>query len=119
VVAQALRFVQFGWNAANAAPKPGSNPGVNGANITIPFSGPSLVAGALTLAQWSATVNGVNAPLTSATAAAALVTVVLTTPATAGQVVRVRYVAGGAAPLKDASNNLVPSFNTQVINNTP
>ncbi len=119
MVAQALRFKQFGWDVAALAPKPGGNPAVNGANITLPFSGPSLVAGALTLAQWSATVNGVNAPLTSATAAAALVTVVLTTPAVAGQTVRVRYVSGGAAPLKDASNNLVPSFNTQVQNNTP
>jgi acyl dehydratase len=119
VVAQALRFKQFGWDVAALAPKPALNGGVNGANITIPFSGPALVAGALTLAQWSATVNGVNAPLTSATAAAALVTVVLTTPATAGQTVRVRYVSGGAAPLKDASNNLVPSFNMAVQNNTP
>jgi hypothetical protein len=109
VVAQALRFKQFGWDVAALAPKPGLNGGVNGANLTIPFSGPSLVAGALTLAQWSATKDGVNAPLTSATAAAALVTVVLTTPA----------VAGGAAPLKDASNNLVPSFNMAVQNNTP
>lgn len=119
MVAQALRFKQFGWDVAALAPKPGGNPTINGANCLIPFSGPSLVAGALTLAQWSATVNGVNAPLTSATAAAAQVTVVLTTPVTNGQVVRVRYVAGGAAPLKDASNNLVPSFNTQVQNNTP
>jgi hypothetical protein len=119
VVAQALRFIQFGWNAANLAPKPGGNPGVNGASLTIPFSGPSLVAGALTLAQWSATVNGVNAPLTSATAAAALVTVVLTTPVVNGQTVRVRYVSGGAAPLKEAGGNLVPSFNLPVINNTP
>ena len=119
MVAQALRFIQFGWNAANLAPKPSSNPTVNGANCLIPFSGAALVAGATTLSQWSATVNGVNAPLTSATAAAALVTVVFTTPVVNGQTVRVRYVGGGAAPLKDASGNLVPAFNTQVQNNTP
>jgi hypothetical protein len=119
VVAQALRFIQFGWAALAAAPRPSSNPTVNGATLLIPFAGTSLVAGATTLSQWSATKNGVNAPLTSATAAAAQVTVVVTTPIVAGEVVRIRYVAGGAAPLKDASNNLTPSFNLPVSNITP
>ncbi len=119
MVAQALRFKQFGWDVAALAPKPGLNPTVNGAALTIPFSGPSLVAGATTVSQWSATVNGANAPITSATASAASVAVVLTTPVTNGQTVRVRYVGGGAAPLKDASNNLVPAFNIPVNNITP
>lgn len=119
MVAQALRFLQFGWNAANLAPRPSSNPTVNGATLLIPFTGPSLVAGALTLANWTATKDGVNAPLTSATAAAAQVTVVVTTPIVAGQVVRIRYVAGGAAPLKEVGNNATPSFNLPVNNITP
>lgn len=119
MVAQALRFIQFGWNAANLAPRLGGNPTVNGATALLPFTGPSLVAGVTTLSQWSATVNGVAATIVSATAAAAQVTVVLTTPVVNGQTVRIRYVGGGAAPLKEVGGALTPAFNVQVQNNTP
>jgi uncharacterized repeat protein (TIGR02059 family) len=119
MVAQALRFIQFGWNAANLAPRPSNNPSVNGAALTIPFTGPALVAGATTPSQWSATVNGAAVGVTSATASAASVAVVLATPVVNGQTVRIRYAGGGAAPLKEVGGNLTPPFNLQVNNATP
>jgi uncharacterized repeat protein (TIGR02059 family) len=117
VVAQALRYAQFGWYAPRAGIYGAA---CNGTTLTIPFSQAALSpVGALTAAQWAVTADGVSKTVSAAAVTnAALVTLTIAA-VTNGQAVRVSYTKGGAAPLKDAAGNLTPSFSTDVKNNTP
>lgn len=116
MVAQALRFKQFGW----LAPRVGQhNATVNGTAVTIPFSQGTLVAGAVTPSQFTCTVAGVSRGVSSATVAGANLGLVLASAVTAGQVVKVAYAGGGAAPLKNAAGDLVAPFSVTPTNTTP
>lgn len=114
--AQALRHKAFGWNAPRTNIYGAT---VNGTALVIPFVGDALVAGAVTIAQFTCLVNGVSRTISAAVAAAASVTLTLASAVTNGQTVTVSYVQGGAAPLKDAAGDLTPSFSMTVKNNTP
>jgi uncharacterized repeat protein (TIGR02059 family) len=121
VVAQALRFKQFGWNAPRVNP---FGAGVNGAALTIPFSPASTgqdppIPGAVTPAQFTVLVNGVSRAVNAANVAGVVLTLTLAAAVTNGQTVTVQYVGGGANPLKDAQGDLVAPFSMSVKNNTP
>lgn len=114
--AAALRFKQFGW----LAPRVGQFAAiVNGTAVTIPFTQGTLVAGAVTASQFAVTVNGTARGVSSATVAGANLGLVLASAVTAGQVVKVSYAGGGAAPLKNAAGELVAPFAVTPTNTTP
>jgi hypothetical protein len=116
VVAQALRFRQFSW----LSPKPNpnhSNATISGLAGDIMFTTP-LAANTPTLAQFSATVDGVARAMGGAIFAGGTdLPFTLAAPAvTAGQKVQVSYAPTGAVKLQDAQGNLVAAFTVPVRN---
>ena len=116
MVAQALRFKQFGWSAPQVSRYAAT---VNGTSLVIPITGGTPVAGAVTNTQFVCTVNGVARGVTAATVAGQNCTLTLASAVTAGQTVVVSYTGGGAAPLKNAAGDLTPPFTVAVTNSTP
>jgi uncharacterized repeat protein (TIGR02059 family) len=111
-----LRFKQFGWLAPAVNPYGAT---VNGTSLVIPLAGDAPVAGVVTPSQFVCTVAGAGRGVSSATVAGQNCTLVLASAVTNGQAVKVQYVGGGAAPLKDAAGDLTPPFVVDVKNNTP
>jgi hypothetical protein len=118
MVAQALRFKQFGWYAPRVSPNAAT---VNGTAVVVPVIGGAgaPVAGAVTPSQFSCLVDGVARGVSAATVAGQNCNITLASAVTNGQKVTVTYVGGGASPLKDAAGNLTPPFTVSVTNNTP
>lgn len=116
MVAQALRFKQFGWLAPRVSEFGAT---VNGTAMVVPLVGDTPVAGAVTIASFACTVDGVARGISVATVSGANLNITLASAVTAGQVVRLSYSGSGAAPLKDAAGDLTPAFTVNVKNNTP
>ena len=116
MVAQALRFKQFGWSAPRVSAFGAT---VNGTAMVVPFTQDTPVAGAVTIASLTCLVNGVTRGITVATVAGANLNITLASAVTAGQTVRLSYSGSGAAPLQDAAGDLVPAFSIDVRNTTP
>lgn len=116
MVAQALRFKQFGWLAPKVSDFGAT---VNGTAMVVPFVGDVPVAGAVTIASFTCLVNGVNRGISVATVAGANLNITLASAVTNGQTVKLSYTGTGAAPLKDAAGDLTPAFAIDVRNTTP
>ncbi len=116
MVAQALRFKQFGWLSPKVSDFAAT---VNGTAMVVPITGGVPVAGAVTIASFACTVDGVARGISVAAVSGQNLNITLASAVTAGQVVRLSYNGGGAAPLKDAAGNLTPAFTVSVKNNTP
>ena len=118
MVAQALRFKQFGW----LAPRPSRYAAtVNGTALNLPIVDGTPTAGVLTPGPFNVLVDGVNRAITSATVTGQNLAIVLTAAVTAGQKVVLNYQGdiGQGAPLKNAAGDMTPPFNVAVTNNTP
>jgi uncharacterized repeat protein (TIGR02059 family) len=107
-----VRRTWFGWPAAAhaGAPALGGSNKVVGANVTLNFDEPLRPAPVVT--QFTATVAGAARVVNTATVAGSKLTLVLATPATAGQRVVITYVKNGtpAQNLADVAGNAVPNF---------
>jgi hypothetical protein len=114
VVAQALRFKQFGWYSQGQPHN--SNSSASGTGGDLMFSTP-LASNTPTLSQFALTIDGVARTLSPIFAGGTDLNFTFAAPAiTAGQKLVLSYTPNGAIKLQDAAGNLVAAFSVPIRN---